>query len=184
MMNNSDNFLFTSERLGFRGWTDNDLDAMTAINTDAQVMEFFPATQDRDKTADFIKRMQAEQAAKGFCYFAVDELKTKTLIGFIGLHEQTFEAAFTPCIDIGWRLHTAAWGKGYATEGAKRCVQYAFETLHLKKLYAFAPEVNLRSVNVMKKAGLHFTGTFIHPLLVNDARLKQCVIYELDNPGE
>lgn len=177
-------YLFTSERLGFRGWTANDLDAMTAINTDERVMEFFPATQDRDKTADFIKRMQAEQEAKGFCYFAVEELKTNMLIGFIGLHEQTFESPVTPCIDIGWRLHTAAWGKGYATEGAKRCVQYAFETLHLEKLYAFAPEVNLRSVNVMQKAGLHFTGTFIHPLLVNDARLKQCVIYELNNPNQ
>lgn len=183
MKSNSDNYLFTSERLGFRGWNDNDLDAMTAINTDAQVMEFFPATQDRDKTADFIKRMRAEQEAKGFCYFAVEELETGMLIGFIGLHEQTFESPVTPCIDIGWRLHTAAWGKGYATEGAKRCLQFAFETLHLEKLYAFAPEVNLRSVNVMKKIGLQQTGTFVHPLLVNDARLKQCVIYELDNPN-
>lgn len=183
-MKNNTSYLFQSQRLGFRGWHENDLDRMTEINTDPAVMEFFPAIQDRTKTTDFITRMQAEQAAKGFCYFAAEELASREVIGFIGLHEQTFESPFTPCIDIGWRLHRSAWGKGYATEGALRCLEFGFQEIKLPKIYALAPEVNFRSVNVMKKAGLVQTGTFIHPLLVHDERLKNCVVYEMNNPNQ
>ena len=59
--------------------------------------------------------MQNQFAEKGFCYFAVDKLENSEFIGLICLSEQTFEADFTPCIDIGWRLASAEWNKGNAT---------------------------------------------------------------------
>src|ERR1700761_6816125 len=100
----NDRYIFTSERLGFRNWMMSDVSEMSLINADPKVMEFFPETRTREQTVEFIERMQKQFAEKGFCYFAVDRLDNNDLIGFIGISEQTFEADFTPCIDIGWGL--------------------------------------------------------------------------------
>jgi RimJ/RimL family protein N-acetyltransferase len=172
------NYIFKSERLGFRNWLPSDVEPMSGINADPEVMEFFPDVSSKTQTIEFIERMQNQFEEKGFCYFAVDKLEDETFIGFIGLFEQTFESDFTPCVDIGWRLSSAAWNKGFATEGAKRCLEYAFNELKLEKVISICPKVNLRSENVMKKIGMKKAGEFKHPKLVNDERLQDCVVYE------
>lgn len=177
------NYLFKSERLGFRNWLPEDIAPMSEINADPKVMEFFPAVQSKAQTVEFVERMKNQFAEKGFCYFAVDKLEDGMFIGFIGLSEQTFESDFTPCVDIGWRLNTGAWNKGFATEGAKRCLVFAFDELKLEKIIAICPKVNLPSENVMKKAGMKKAGEFKHPKLLNDERLQDCVRYELSNPN-
>lgn len=171
-------YLFTSARLGFRNWLPADVASMAAINADPAVMEFFPAIQTLQQTEAFIERMQKQIAERGYCYFAVDALADGAFIGFIGLSYQTFVADFTPCTDIGWRLAQKEWNKGYATEGAQRCMYYALQELHLDKVVAMAPKVNVRSINVMQNIGMRETAGFIHPLLANDERLKECVLYE------
>ena len=172
-------YLFTSARLGFRTWDKADLEPMTAINTDHAVMEFFPDVQNEVQTAGFITQMQTQWAERGYCYYAVDELTTGNLIGFIGLSYKAFEADFTPCVDIGWRLATAYWHKGYATEGAKRCIAYGTEVLGLTEIYAIAPAINTRSVAVMIKAGMHLYSNFAHPLLADHPHLQPCVAYKV-----
>lgn len=121
--------------------------------------------------------MQKIQAEKGYCYFAVDTLHNNEFIGFIGLNDQYYEAPFTPCTDIGWRLKQTAWHKCYATEGAKRCLQYAFDTLQLNTVLSVAPEANGPSISVMIKAGMTKAGAFIHPALADNEQLKNCVWY-------
>ena len=115
---------------------------MSEINSDKDVMEFFPNTLSHSETQAFIKRMRSLFDEKGFCYFAVDTLVNKKLIGFIGLCEQDYGADITPCVDIGWRLKKSEWNKGYATEGAYACLDFAFYSLGLKNIYAVAPLVN------------------------------------------
>ena len=171
-------YIFTSRRLGFRNWKDSDLPLMAEINAHKEVMEFFPGTLSEKETLDFIVRMQKQFAEKGLCYFAVDILDGAKFIGFIGLSEQVFEADFTPCIDIGWRLKKSEWGKGYAVEGAKACLDFAFHQLKIDKVYAVAPAINHRSEIVMKKIGMMKVKTFDHPKLLNDARLKECILYQ------
>lgn len=170
-------YLFTSARLGFRNWTDDDIGLMSAINNDPEVMKHFPATQSQEETKRFIYRMQDQLALKGFCYYAVDELGTDKLIGFAGLSEKDFESEFTPCIDIGWRFQAQAWNKGFATEAAQRCLQHGFQQLEMERIVSMAPQVNVKSIAVMKKAGMKFERTFEHPLLLNDGRLRDCVLY-------
>lgn len=171
-------YIFSSERLGFRAWKQEDIDPMQAINSDEQVMEFFSALLTKEQTAVFIERMKRQLAEKGFCYFAVDIMQTKEFIGFIGLSEQHYPADFTPCIDIGWRLKSRVWNQGFATEGAKRCLEYAFEHLDIKEVYSVAPKVNLKSERVMQKIGLQKQYEFGHPLLLNEERLRTCVLYK------
>lgn len=175
------NYLFTSQRLGFRNWQNEDLPKMALINADSAVMKYFPSTQTKEQTQQFIAKMQRQFEAKGFCYFAVDTLERNEFIGFIGISEQTYEADFTPCIDIGWRIAQQYWGKGFATEGAKRVLKYADDELNIDKILSIAPIINTASENVMKKIGMHKVKTFEHSLLIENERLKKCVLYETTN---
>ena len=127
---------------------------MTEINETPEVMEFFPSTQSLDQTEFFIERMQKQFAEKGYCYFAVDELDEGNFIGFIGLSYQDFESPFTPCIDIGWRLAQKEWNQGYATEGAKKCIDYAFTKLKNEKIVASCIPNNVNSERIMNKIGM------------------------------
>jgi len=147
-------YIFTSERLGFRNWNLTDIDKMYEINSDEKVMEFFPSIQTKEQTTEFVERMKKQYEEKGFCYFAVEILGDNQFIGFIGLSEQTYKAEFTPCIDIGWRINSNEWNKGFATEGAKKCLEYAFKELKLENVYSIAPKINTKSEHIMKKSAL------------------------------
>lgn len=123
--------------------------------------------------------MQKMFDENSYCYFATELLATGEFIGFIGLCEQTYEADFTPCIDIGWRLKESAWGKGFATEGAQACLQYAFNVLQLSTIFSIAPIVNTPSIAVMKKIGMQPIKQFNHPALSGNEYLKLCWLYRI-----
>ena len=174
------NYIFKSERLGFRNWLNSDESKMAAINSDAQVMEFFPSIPTFKQTAEFIERMKKQFTEKGFCYFAVDKLIDNEFIGFIGISEQHYESEFTPCVDIGWRLSRKEWGKGFATEGAKKCLEFAFNHIGLINVKAICPIMNDKSERVMKKLGMRKKMTFNHPLLKEYKELEKCFLYEIE----
>ncbi len=171
-------YIFKSKRLGFRTWDFNDTDPMFEINADDDVMEFFPYKPSKQDTQDFIYRMQEMQKEKGFCYFAIDILENNEFAGFIGLCEQTYLDELGPFVDIGWRLKKSVWNKGYATEGAKACLDYGFNKIGLETIYSVAPEINIKSELIMKKIGMKKTGTFDHPKLIDYKELVSCVFYK------
>ncbi len=171
-------YLFTSERLGFRNWYTEDITPMYLdINSDKEVMRYFPYIPNLDQTTAFITRMQQQFDEKHYCYFAVDLLDTQSFIGFIGLSEQTYLPMLSPFVDIGWRLAKEHWGYGYATEGAKSCLVYGFEQLRLSEIYAVAPLINQASIRVMQKIGMQFQQQFAHPMLLEYPHLEKCALY-------
>lgn len=175
-------YIIKTERLGLRAWKNTDLSEMTALNQDERVMEFFPSTQNETQTQGFIQRMQAHQETHGYCYFAADRLDTGDFIGFIGLCRQDYlkdRPAFT---DIGWRLKQAAWGNGFATEGAKACLTFAFKKLNLDKIYSVCSLINAKSENVMKKIGMQKEMEFNHPVLGDFPDLETCAFYVIERP--
>ena len=178
-MNN--NYVFTSERLGFRNWKTSDTELLFKMNTDEAVMEFFPRKSTKIEVVNFIKRMQTQFATKGFCYFAVELLETKQFIGFIGLSEQTYKADFNPSIDIGWRLVKSSWHNGYATEGAIASLDFAFKKINLKKIVSVAPKLNTGSIAVMEKIGMQKVKGFKHPMLSEYPKIENCVLYQIEN---
>lgn len=179
-MENTNKYLFTSERLGFRNWELSDIDSMFEINSDEKIMEFFPAFPTRNQTFEFIERMSIQFQEKGYCYFAVDKLENAEFIGFIGISNQNFPADFTPCIDIGWRIKSAEWNKGFATEGAKKCLEYAKDKLQLNHIYSIAPKINRKSEQIMLKIGMKKQYEFQYSLLENNTQLKTCVLYKIE----
>ncbi|MDO8994875.1 MAG: N-acetyltransferase, partial [Daejeonella sp.] len=58
-------YLFKSERLGFRNWLESDIELMSAINADEKVMEFFPRITTKAQTVEFIEKMEQQFKEKG-----------------------------------------------------------------------------------------------------------------------
>lgn len=170
---------FTSERLGFRRWKPEDIPLFAALNSDPQVMEYFPSTQTLAQTTDRVRRIHDDFAQHGWGLYATDILDNQEFIGFIGFLYADFPADFTPCNEIGWRLKKSAWGKGYATEGAKRCLQHGFEQLGFTEVYSITALQNQRSEKVMQKIGMHRHGEFDHPKLEKGSWLERHVIYKI-----
>ena len=173
-------YIFTTERLGFRTWQTHDHEKMIAISSDKEVMKHFPAVATRQQTLEFISSMNALYEKKGYCYFAVDRLEDSAFIGFIGLNYVDYKADFTPAVDIGWRLSTQYWNRGYATEGARGCLRYGFDKLLMNEIVAIAPTVNLPSIHVMKKIGMTKVREFEHPRLIS-SHLNPCVLYRINH---
>ncbi len=158
-----------------------DLLEFSKINSDPEVMRYFPSILDGSETLAMIKKFQEHFEFHGYTYFATDLLDTCEFLGFIGLFYQNYTAPFNPATDIGWRLKRSAWGKGYATEGAKRCLDNAFEDLNLEKVVSVCPRKNRASENVMKKIGMEKKGEFDHPKLLSSPELSRCLWYEKKN---
>lgn len=172
-------YLFQSARLGFRSWNATDLTAFAEMNAHRKVMQHFPAPLSKSESKKSMEKQIVDFNKQGFCYFAVDELASGQLIGMIGMSTKDFPSSFTPAIDIGWRLSNKFWGKGYATEGAQRCLSFAFEELNLKHIVSIAPLVNENSIRVMQKIGMHKLVEFNHPQLTKYKNLVHCVCYEI-----
>jgi RimJ/RimL family protein N-acetyltransferase len=170
-------------RLLLRPWSDEDVVPFYAMGQDPQVMEYFPSLWSMDMVKQFIERMNVQLADKTFTLWAVEEKSTKKFMGFIGLNCPAWDAHFTPCVEIGWRLAAAFWGKGYATEGAKAALEYAFKHLKLPQVVAFSVSDNLKSRRVMEKIGMarDLAGDFLHPKLAPQHPLAKHVLYRIHN---
>ncbi len=142
-------------------------------------MEHFPKPLTRKETGELIERFIVHYSKKGYTYFATEILKTGELIGFIGLAYQEYVTDYTPATDIGWRLKKDSWGNGYATEGAKRCLDFAFSKLNLEKIISVCTEQNTKSEHVMKKIGMKKIGDFNHPKLKAYPEHEKCMCYEM-----
>ena len=108
-------------RLHLRLSHDEDLPAFAALNADPRVMEFLPKPLDRAESDARVARVRDHFARHGFGHWAVEVPGVADFIGFVGLSVPDFEAHFTPCVEVGWRLAHEHWGKGYATEAARAC---------------------------------------------------------------
>jgi RimJ/RimL family protein N-acetyltransferase len=166
-------------RLLLREWLPQDEAPFIALNSDKEVMEFFPATFNAEETRHHIKRISTQINEKGYGWFAVERKDSHAFIGFTGLSHPGFESTFTPCTEIGWRLAKEHWGNGFATEAAKACLQFGFEQLGLDTIYSFTAIPNTRSENVMKKIGMQKAGTFLHPKLEEGHFLQEHVLYKI-----
>ncbi|WP_039041586.1 GNAT family N-acetyltransferase [Sporosarcina sp. ZBG7A] len=167
-------------RLILRDWKETDLEPFRRLNEDEEVMTYFPASLTYEETNAFYQAIISEIKECGFGLYAVEEKTNKEFIGLIGFHRATFDADFTPCIEIGWRLKKEAWGKGYATEGAAACLEYGFTELNFTDVYSFTADINQPSKNVMRKIGMNFIENFDHPKVKEGSSLKKHVLFHIN----
>jgi RimJ/RimL family protein N-acetyltransferase len=171
----------TTERLVLRHWRPSDREPFARMNADPRVMEFLPALLSREESDQMVDRIEAHFREHGFGLCAVELLQDHSFIGYVGLAVPRFQAAFTPCVEIGWRLSAEHWGQGLATEGARAIAAYAFRNLGLTELLSFTVPGNLRSRRIMEKLGMTRdpADDFDHPGLAQDHPLRRHVLYRL-----
>lgn len=168
-------------RLILRPWRDADVDAFAAMFDDPRVMEFLLPARDRAAIDAIVGRVRAHFAAHGFGWWAAELNATGQFIGFIGLSRVPFEAHFTPAVEIGWRLASAHWGQGYATEGAKAALKAGFTDFGLQEIVSFTVPANRRSWHVMQRIGMTHDAAddFDHPRLAEDDPLRRHVLHRI-----
>jgi len=169
----------TTARLTLRQWREADLVPFAALHADPVAMQFMPRCLSRAESDDFARRLQGQLAARGFGPWAVEHRAGGEFLGCVGLAAPGFEAHFTPCTEIAWRLAREHWGCGYATEAARACLQFAFQTLALPEVVSFTALDNLRSQAVMRRLGMRQDGEFEHPRLPPGHRLRSHVLYRI-----
>jgi len=170
-----------TERLLLRGWRDSDLAPFAAMNADPQVMRHFPSALDAAASDAMARRIQAQVQRVGYGLWAVEVPDVAPFIGFVGLAEPRFEAPFTPCVEIGWRLAAAHHGRGYATEAARAVLRFAFERAGLPEVLSFTAPVNVASRRVMEKLGMRHdpADDFDHPRVSQGHPLRRHVLYRI-----
>ena len=177
----NEKYIIQSERLGLREWRESDLDRFAELNGSPEVMRYFHKTYTRQETKGMIDRFKSHHAEHGFCVYATDVLASGIFIGFIGFMRPRFETYFTPCVEIGWRLHNDHWNQGFATEGALACLDFGFKELGFTEVYSWTATQNAPSERIMQKIGMTKIDEFDHPNLRPDDVLKRHVLYKIKN---
>ena len=171
-------------RLRLRQWRDDDLTPFAALNADPDVMAHFPAPLQRQESDALARRCQALIAERGWGFWAAELKESGAFIGFVGLHAPLADLPFAPCVEVGWRLARAYWGRGLATEAACAALRVGFETLELQEIVSFTTLGNLRSRAVMESIGMHRTDEdFDHPAVPPGSPLRAHCLYRLDRDG-
>ncbi len=168
-------------RLRLRQWIAADLEPFAAMNADAEVMEFFLQPLTSDQSLAIFQRLKRGIEERGWGLWAVEI--DQEMAGFAGLAEPSFEAHFTPCIEIGWRFHRRFWGRGHALEAARIALRFAFERLELREVVSFTARLNERSWRLMQRLGMTHSPVddFEHPKLPVGHALRDHVCYRIQN---
>lgn len=146
-------------RLILRAFTRDDVELLVALDSDPAVMRYLnggiPTPRDvitRNILPDFLKSYARRD---GYGVWAAEERATGEFIGWFGF--QSTDDARPGEIALGYRLRRSAWGKGYATEGARALIRQGFTELGAQRIIARTYQDNLASRRVLEKAGLRLT---------------------------
>ncbi|MCB1114539.1 MAG: GNAT family N-acetyltransferase [Chlamydiia bacterium] len=171
--------MISTKRLILRPWKEGDKLSYAQMNADPKVMEFFPGLMTKEESNAQAERIQLGIEERGWGFFAAELKETGEFIGIIGINPVDF--LDRPTTEIGWRLASEHWGMGYAPEGAKACLDYAFKTLKLPEIVAFTAKNNQKSRRVMEKIRLKHVPErdFKHPQLAPNHPLSQHVLYAI-----
>lgn len=139
-----------TERLVLRWFRESDFGEFLKISSDPQVMQFLGG-----KPLTEIEAWKSMAAFMGHWYFrgygvwAVEEKSTGKLVGRIGF----MDPAGWPGFELGWTLARDSWGKGYATEGARRALEYAFTEMNRTHVISLIAPENTNSIKVAERLG-------------------------------
>jgi RimJ/RimL family protein N-acetyltransferase len=154
-----------TERLELREFTDDDLENLVELDSDPEVMRFInggrPTAREEIENEVLPAFLGYYERFAGYGFWAAVEKSTDRFIGWF--HFRPAEGAPLNEVELGYRLRRSAWGKGYATEGARALIDKGFAELGVQQVVASTMVVNVASQRVMENAGLKFVRTFHQP---------------------
>ena len=143
-----------TERLELRPLTLADLGALHELYADPDAMRYAGGpTHSVDESEARLRRLIEHHERHGFSLWAVVERSSANVAGDAGLVLLEHRG---PEIELGYRLKSPAWGKGYATEAAGAWIAYGFDELGLRRIVAVAHPENAASQRVLEKIGMRF----------------------------
>jgi ribosomal-protein-alanine N-acetyltransferase len=154
-----------TERLIIREIQPTDIVEMFELHSDPEVHIFLDnkTITSKEQIAEIIDFVRQQYIDFGVGRWAMINKKTNEFIGWTGLEFVTKETnKHKNYYDLGYRLIKRFWGQGFATESAFASLDYAFDKLNAKKVYAIADCENQGSNKILKKVGLKFIETFDH----------------------
>jgi 3-dehydroquinate dehydratase/shikimate dehydrogenase len=144
--------MIRTERLLLRRWRDADREPFAVMNADPAVVEHLQGPLSRERSDDFVDRIEAHWEEHGWGLWAVEVVDEASFIGYVGLWPAGYVAP--GMVEVGWRLAAEHWGHGYATEAAREALRFGFEQAGLDEIVSFTVPQNERSWRVMERIGL------------------------------
>ena len=182
--------ILTSERLLLRPVTGRDLSAIAAMDSDPSVMRYIclkSPVPSYEQALEEAHNILALRAPSGGGTWGITCRTTQRFFGWIWV----VLLGDVPYIDLGYRLASRFWGRGYATEAGQQVVHHAFLDLGIPDLTALIHPLNLASARVAEKVGLTLTGTVdtfgtvLDRYAVSRARyIDSCLLYTSDAADE
>jgi RimJ/RimL family protein N-acetyltransferase len=173
--------MIRTERLLLRRWRELDREPFAAMNADPLVMEHMQGLMSRQRSDDFLDRIESHWDEHGWGLWAVEVPGVAPFVGYVGLWPADYVAP--GMVEVGWRLASEHWGHGYATEAAREALRLGFEQVGLPEIVSFTVPQNERSRRVMERIGLvrDPTGDFDHPRVdpIEYPHLVRHVLYRL-----
>lgn len=168
--------ILQTDRLTLRRWRGTDRAAFHDLNRDPAVMATIGPVMTRAESDAFMNRIEAHFDEYGYGLWCVD--LDRESIGFVGLSHPWWRDG----VEVGWRLRSAWWGHGYATEAARAALAFGFERAGLDSIISFTAATNERSQAVMRRIGLERVADadFDHPSVPDGSPLRPHVLYRLD----
>ena len=154
--------LLSTERLVLRRFTADDIDDLFALDNDPAVMRFLnggtPTPRDVIER-DFLPLILGYYARfTGYGFWAAIEKTAGAFLGWFSVRPR--DERQPDVVELGYRLNRAAWGRGYATEGARALIDHGFTSLGMERIYATTYQDNLASRRVMEKVGMTFVRSY------------------------
>lgn len=147
-----------SPRLILREMTRKDFPLLCAMLQDPEVMDAWERTFSDNEVREWIDRNRIRYRDFGFGYWLAFDRTTGENIGQLGILPEEIEGKVHA--GIGWMLQRKQWGKGYAAEGGKACLEYAFRELRVPRVIAEIRPSNHRSIRVAERLGMEPAGVY------------------------
>ena len=143
-----------TERLRLEPWgAPAHTEALIAVNSDPEVMRFLGGPAPREDSEQMSSRLTQHWEEHGFGLWAPVVKATGQVIGFTGICHPRWHPEYADQVEVGWRLARSAWGDGYATEAARKALDYGWDG-GLERIIAFIDPANTRSLAVAKRLDL------------------------------
>lgn len=152
-----DTVVMTTERLNLKKMTADDVQNLMRIFSDPEAMRYYPSTMNEQETLGWIDRTLGNYEKLGVGFWVVEDKSTGKFLGQCGIIPQEFDG--TGVMEIAYLFVRQEWGKGYATESAKACMEYGFRNMGLCKMYSFIDVNNTPSIRVAERNGMHLETT-------------------------
>ena len=154
-----------TERLVLRQFTEDDVDILVELDGDPDVMHFVtggrPTPRHEIETEVLPEFLDYYERSGGYGFWAAIEKSSGRFLGWF--HFRPAQDAPPNEVELGYRLHKAAWGNGYATEGSRALIDKGFTEHGVERVVAFTMVVHVASRRVLEKAGLRYVRTFYEP---------------------